>query len=86
MNEELRQLRIENKLLREENEMLKKESGRLDIENKTKYYALLKEYDRVCYLLDKAKDKIADQDAMLTTQTTRIVDLQTHIENLEGKD
>ena len=26
----------------------------VDVKHKTKYYALLKEYDRVCYLLDKA--------------------------------
>ena len=30
--------------------------------------------------------RIEDLEAMLTTQTARIVDLQTHIENLEGED
>lgn len=28
----------------------------VDIKHKTKYYALLKEYDRVCYLLDRANE------------------------------
>jgi len=28
----------------------------IDIKHKKKYYALLKEYDRVCYLLDKANE------------------------------
>jgi hypothetical protein len=59
---------------------------KVDVKHKTKYYALLKEYDRVCYLLDKATDKITDQDAMLERQTARIVDLQTHINNLEGEE
>lgn len=58
----------------------------VDVKHKTKYYALLKEYDRVCYLLDKATDKITDQDQMLAIQTARIVDLQTHIENFDGED
>lgn len=53
---------------------------------RAQYYSLLKEYDRICYLLDKAKDKIADQDQMLTAQAARIVDLQAHIENLEGEE
>ena len=35
----------------EELEAMPKE---VDVKHKTKYYALLKEYDRVCYLLDKA--------------------------------
>ena len=67
----------------EELEAMPKE---VDVKHKTKYYALLKEYDRVCYLLDKATDKITDQDQMLAIQTSRIVDLQTHIENLEGEE
>jgi hypothetical protein len=29
---------------------------------------------------------MADQDVMLERQTARIVDLQTHIENLEGEE
>jgi len=28
----------------------------IDIKHKAKYYALLKEYDRVCYLLDRANE------------------------------
>jgi len=32
------------------------------------------------------KKIVADQDAMLERQTARIVDLQTHIENLDGED
>lgn len=66
----------------EELEAMPKE---VDVKHKTKYYALLKEYDQVCYLLDKAKDKITDQDLILAIQKSRIVDLQTHIENLEGE-
>ena len=31
------------------------------------------------------KKIVADQDALLERQTARIVDLQTHIENLEGE-
>lgn len=58
----------------------------VDVKHKTKYYALLKEYDRVCYLLDKATDKITDQDLMLTAQTARIVDLQDEIRNLTGEE
>ena len=56
----------------EELEAMPKE---VDVKHKTKYYALLKEYDQVCYLLDKATDKITDQDLMLAIQTARIVDL-----------
>ena len=33
---------------------------------------------------ERLKKEIANQDAMLERQTTRIVDLQTHIENFEG--
>ena len=58
----------------------------VDVKHKTKYYALLKEYDRVCYLLDKATDKITDQDQMLAIQTARIVDLQDEIRNLTGEE
>ncbi len=58
----------------------------MDVKHKTKYYALLKEYDRVCYLLDKATDKITDQDQMLAIQTARIVDLQDEIRNLTGEE
>ena len=32
------------------------------------------------------KKIVADQDALLERQTARIVDLQTHIENLEGEN
>ena len=32
------------------------------------------------------KKIVADQDALLERQTARIVDLQTHIENLEGEE
>jgi len=32
------------------------------------------------------KQIVAEQDAMLERQTARIVDLTTHIENLEGED
>lgn len=32
------------------------------------------------------KHRIHDQDLMLERQTARIVDLQTHIENLEGEE
>lgn len=32
------------------------------------------------------KKIVADQDALLERQTARIVDLKTHIENLEGED
>ena len=32
------------------------------------------------------KKIVADQDAMLERQTARIVDLQTHIENLTGEE
>ena len=32
------------------------------------------------------KKIVADQDALLERQTARIVDLQTHIKNLEGED
>lgn len=32
------------------------------------------------------KKIVADQDAMLERQTARIVDLQAHIENLDGED
>jgi hypothetical protein len=36
--------------------------------------------------LEKALKALRAQDALLESQTARIVDLQTHIENLEGKD
>jgi hypothetical protein len=32
------------------------------------------------------KKIVANQDAMLESQTARIVDLQTHIENFDGED
>ena len=32
------------------------------------------------------KKIVADQDAMLERQTTRIVELQEHIENFDGED
>ena len=32
------------------------------------------------------KKIVADQDALLERQTARIVDLQTHIKNLEGEE
>tara|TARA_R110000868_G_scaffold30712_5_gene113294 strand:- start:1279 stop:1539 length:261 start_codon:yes stop_codon:yes gene_type:complete len=36
--------------------------------------------------IKKSEKIIADQDALLERQTARIVDLQTHIENLDGED
>jgi hypothetical protein len=33
----------------------------------------------------QVEKEIANQDALLERQTARIVDLQTHIENLEGE-
>ena len=35
---------------------------------------------------ERLKKEIANQEAMLERQTARIVDLQTHIENLEGEE
>ena len=32
------------------------------------------------------KQIVADQESIMTAQAMRIVDLQTHIENLEGED
>lgn len=34
-----------------------------DVDYKTAYYSLLREYDRICYLLDKAEDRGADQES-----------------------
>jgi hypothetical protein len=36
--------------------------------------------------LEKALKELRAQDALLESQTARIVDLQTHIENLEGEE
>ncbi len=36
--------------------------------------------------MQRMAKRIEDLEAMLTAQTARIVDLQTHIENLEGEE
>ena len=36
--------------------------------------------------MQRMAKRIEDLEAMLTIQTARIVDLQTHIENLEGEE
>jgi hypothetical protein len=36
--------------------------------------------------MQRMAKRIEDLEAMLTRQTARIVDLQTHIENFEGED
>lgn len=36
--------------------------------------------------MQRIAKRIEDLEAMLTAQTARIVDLQTHIENLEGEE
>jgi len=36
--------------------------------------------------MQRMAKRIEDLEAMLTRQTARIVDLQTHIENLEGEE
>jgi hypothetical protein len=35
---------------------------------------------------ERLKKEIANQDSIMTAQAMRIVDLKTHIENLEGED
>ena len=35
---------------------------------------------------ERLKKEIADQESIMTAQAMRIVDLKTHIENLEGED
>lgn len=98
MNEELRQLRIQNKLLREDARSVDAvdtltEEGwiwdgdqwqRTPEPNQFKpdwntEAVLVKEMQRMA-------KRIEDLEAMLTRQTARIVDLQTHIENFEGED
>ena len=47
------------------------------------------DYDTQAVLVEEMQrmaKRIEDLEAMLTAQTARIVDLQTHIENLEGED
>ena len=47
------------------------------------------DYDTQAVLVEEMQrmaKRIEDLEAMLTTQTARIVDLQTHIENLEGEE
>tara|TARA_R110000868_G_scaffold90442_5_gene251084 strand:- start:1235 stop:1420 length:186 start_codon:yes stop_codon:yes gene_type:complete len=35
---------------------------------------------------ERLKKEIANQDSIMTAQAMRIVDLKTHIENLEGEE
>jgi hypothetical protein len=54
----------------------------IEVKNEPDYKELWQQMCERCDSLDK---KLAQQDAMLESQTARIVDLQTHIENLEGE-
>ena len=42
-------------------------------------------WQQMCERCDSLDKKLAQQDAILENHTARIVDLQTHIDNLEGK-
>jgi hypothetical protein len=54
----------------------------IEVKNEPDYKELWQQMCERCDSLDK---KLAQQDAMLESQTARIVDLQTHIDNLEGE-
>lgn len=56
-----------------------------EIDFKVEYYALLRAYSKQRDALEKASKEINEQYKLLQTATARIVDLQTHIENLEGQ-
>jgi hypothetical protein len=53
---------------------------------KVEYYALLRAYSKQRDALEKASKEIDEQWKLLQIATARIVDLQTHIANLEGED
>ena len=54
----------------------------IEVKNEPDYKELWQQMCERCDSLDK---KLAQQDAMLESQTARIVDLQTHIDNLEAE-
>jgi hypothetical protein len=97
MNEELRQLRIQNKLLLEDKQSvdavatLTEEGWIWDGDQWQRppvgeIRALKHRIHELEGELIGYKKIVANQDAMLERQTARIVDLQTHIDNFDGED
>ena len=109
MNEELRQLRIENKLLRENNQAVDAvavlvEEGWIwdgdqwqrppELNQESAYQrGYLDGIGRECphckdyrAMYIKVRDDLAAEQQLTQRQTARIVDLQTHIANLEGEE
>ena len=98
MNEELRQLRIQNKLLREDNQgvdavaALTEEGWTWDGDQWQRPQVLNKfnpDWDTQAVLVEEMQrmaKRIEELEATLEQQTARIVDLQTHIENFDGEE
>lgn len=94
MNEELRQLRIQNKLLREDKQTVDAvaaltEEGWIWDEDQWQRPQFKPDYNTEAVLVEEMQrmaKRIEELEATLERQTARIVDLQTHIANLEGED